>query len=175
MFVSILCIFPKSKILVQTFFLPKMEVLFSLGDGTRLLPQCVFCKACCFDDIWVHYERCKSMPEEKKEESSKIYKGVVASAEKDWREFLEQKFEPHHFRKRWESMQEHLPLVLLYFDTCVGGRQTKRLPFGMEARFWFVGRNTHSRVQPANHKDPGEVRCTLSLERIPIHMALVFY
>ena len=72
--------------------------------GTRLLPQCAFCKACTFDDIWMHYERCKSMPEGDREEFSKIYKDIVASAEKDWKDFVERKFEPHSFRKRWENI-----------------------------------------------------------------------
>ena len=64
---------------------------------------------------------------------------------------------------------------LVFLHLYVGGRRTKRLPFGMRARFWFVGRKMYSRVQSAIHKDPGEVRCTLSLERIPIRLVLVFH
>ena len=103
---------------------------------------------------------------------------------KDWKDFVERKFEPHSFRKRWENIvcpycenfckNIHHSFVCASTPAC--RRDTnKKIAFGMEARKWFVGRKTNSRVHPANHTDPGEVRCTLSLERIPIRRVLVFY
>ena len=90
----------------EIFFPPqRMEKQYFVGKyGTTNLAQCMFCGSCNFDDIWEHYKRCKSMVEEEKERYSEMYKSEVASAEKDWREFLERKFEPHTFRKRWENI-----------------------------------------------------------------------
>ena len=94
----------KSKILAHIFLPPRMEKLHSGGIGKRYLARCMFCKAIAFDDIWVHYKRCNSMPDRDREEFSKTHKEMVASAEKDWREFVERKFEPSTFRKRWENI-----------------------------------------------------------------------
>ena len=81
-----------------------MEKLHFVGSRTRYLGMCLFCKACNFDDIWLHYKSCKSMEEKEREEFSSIYKDMVASVEKDWKDFVERKFEPHSFRKRWENI-----------------------------------------------------------------------
>ena len=94
----------KSKILAQIFSPPKMERQHAVGARTRFLARCLFCKARNFPDIWSHYKSCKSMPEIGKIHCEEMYKDMLASAEKDWREFLERKFEPHSFRKRWENI-----------------------------------------------------------------------
>ena len=81
-----------------------MATPYAVGTGNRLLPLCVFCKASSFPNIWMHYESCKSMPEKCRDRFSNIYKGILASVEKDWKDFVERKFEPHSFRKRWENI-----------------------------------------------------------------------
>ena len=130
---------------------------YSVGGGqagARHLPQCLFCKCRNFDDIWLHYKGCKGVPEEQRKEILEMYENMVSSAGKDWREFLERKFEPHTFRKRWENIagihaRTSTTRSLVFRHLCVGEIPTRRLPFGMGARNWFVERNTYSRVQPA--------------------------
>ena len=94
----------KSKILEQIFSPPKMETLHFVGRSQRILAQCIFCDGCKFKDIWSHYKTCKNMPERAREETKEMYKDMVASAERDWKDFVERKFEPHSFRKRWENI-----------------------------------------------------------------------
>ena len=89
-------------------FHQRMEMLYTIGGGegtgARHFPRCLFCKCRNFDDIWLHYKGCKGVPEEQRKGILEMYENMVSSAEKDWREFLERRFEPHHFRKRWENI-----------------------------------------------------------------------
>ena len=85
-------------------FSPKMEAMEVVATRDTLPPQCLFCKACNFDDIWEHFQECKSIPKRGKEYYAEMYKEIVASAERDWKDFVERKFEPHSFRKRWENI-----------------------------------------------------------------------
>ena len=83
--------------------------------------------------------------------------------------FLPETMGKHCLSILWEFLQEYTPLVRLCFDTCMQERHQQKdctLEWKLEET------KIDSRVQPAIHKDPGEVRCTLSLERIPIQMAL---
>ena len=108
------CLFPffaffqKSEILKTSVFHQRMEMQHYIGGGegvgARHFPRCLFCKCRNFDDIWKHYKGCKGVPEEQRKEISEMYENMVSSAEKDWKDFVERKFEPHTFRKRWENI-----------------------------------------------------------------------
>ena len=97
-------IFPKSEIQKHSFHTQRMNKIYSIDNGNRFLGGCRFCNACCFDEVWKHYKDCKSIPEKDREELLYIYKDMIACAEKDWKDFVERKFEPHSFRKRWENI-----------------------------------------------------------------------
>ena len=156
----------------EIFFPPqRMEKQYFVGKyGTTNLAQCMFCGSCNFDDIWEHYKRCK-----RKKDTRKCTKARL---------LLQKRIGGNS----WNESSNHIPFgndgktsfvhiagipaktyttrSFVRLHLYVGGTPTKRLPFGMEARNWFVERETYSIVgcNLQNHKGPGEVRCTLSRE-----------
>ena len=88
----------------QAFSHPRMEGMEVAATRNTILPQCLFCKKMCSSDVWEHFQECDSVPKRGKEHCAEIYKEMVASAERDWKDFVERKFEPHSFRKRWENI-----------------------------------------------------------------------
>ena len=77
--------------------------MFNVRHYSRKIQRCNFCKKICTSDVWTHYEECEKVPEEKrKPPESHIM--MVPSVEKDWKDFIERKFEPHTFRARWNNI-----------------------------------------------------------------------
>ena len=125
--------------------------MYNVGDYRRKLQICKFCKKICTSNVWTHTQECKKVPEEEKKlmKLPKYYIMMVPSVEKDWKDFIERKFEPHTFRARWNNIKcpyFATNIVKIYITPLfaplhqkVGNKSTKRLHFGkassMQCRF----------------------------------------
>ena len=54
--------------------------------------------------MWAHFKVCEKIPEEKRRLTD-YHMMLVPSVEKDWKDFIERKFEPHTFRARWNNIK----------------------------------------------------------------------
>ena len=79
--------------------------MLSIGHTYKKMKWCKFCKKICKTDVLTHIKECEKAPEGKKGAFDYIVASTLPCVEKDWKDFIERKFEPHDFRKRWENVQ----------------------------------------------------------------------
>ena len=73
--------------------------------GIKAINSCSYCKKIFTFDIWTHHKVCKKMPEGKRNKITPLYQELTTPCvDKDWKDFIERKFEPHTFRARWENI-----------------------------------------------------------------------
>ena len=78
-----------------------------VGLYNKKLLGCGYCKKICTYGIWLHIiNECKKAPLDVKRTIiiPDYVKEDVSRAKKDWKDFIERKFEPHDFRARWKDI-----------------------------------------------------------------------
>ena len=97
----------------------------------KLLQICNYCKKVCTISFWNHDQECEKMPQDKKKlaKLQLFHETLAPSVEKDWKDFIERKFEPHTFRARWKNI-----MCPYCFEDCKDIYHTFVCPFTPEER-----------------------------------------
>ena len=74
--------------------------MFNVG-ACRKIKACKYCGKIFKFDLWTHDKECEKS---KGEKVRLLHESLTFNVEKDWKDFIERRFEPHTFRARWNNI-----------------------------------------------------------------------